>query len=450
MIFHSEPLVIMPEPGFHIILLQNTQPDFSATPVIISLVFIAIALIGSALVSASEVSFFSINPELKDELEKNNSKSARLAISLAEKPKELLATIVIANNFFNVTFILLAAYLSSILFPADLNADITRFILDVAIFTVIILIFGEVVPKYYATRYGKKVLLMMAIPLYYFSHLPPFSWVKLVLVKGSNLVGKFSKVDESDLTATELSHALELTMEEGGTLQDEQILKGIVSFGKKTVRQIMRQPGEIAAVSARYDFGNVLACIRECGFSRIPVYQKSIEKIDGVIFVKDLLPHIDKGVDFKWQKLIRPVYYIPETKKIDDLLRSFQNRKVHLAIALNAQHKTAGLVTLEDVLEEIVGDISDEFDEDEITYSRLDDDTFVFEATMPLQDFFKVVKRSDNEFDHIKTKAQTLGDFVMFHHNETNPSGQVSIPGLIFTIESFEDKKPKRIKAKRI
>ncbi|MBI3136158.1 MAG: gliding motility-associated protein GldE [Bacteroidetes bacterium] len=399
------------------------------------------------MASASEVSFFSLSPAEFSEIEKMENKPSRFARILLEKPKDLLAAILIANNFFNVSIVILGAYLSAIIFPAENTEPLLKFLIDVVIITFVILLFGEVIPKYYATRYGTRVLLFMAAPIYYFSNTPPFSWLIQGLVRGTAVINKRGKSGKVDVSSTELSHALELTMEEETDTQDQQILHGIVRFGKKDVKQIMKSRTEVSAAPVSLSFDQLYQLIVQCGFSRIPVYRDSFDTIEGILFVKDLLPHLDQQNGFQWQKLIREPYFVPENKKIDDLLKSFQERKVHMAVVVDEYGGTSGIVTLEDVLEEIVGDISDEFDDEDLTYSKLDNSNYVFEGKTLLVDIYKVLDIDGKEFESEKAESDSLGGFIteqagrLLKKDEKLRFGRYE-----FTVESADNRRVKRIK----
>lgn len=421
------------------------------TPVIVISVMIFLLLCGSAMASASEVSFFSLSPAELAEIDQMRSKSSGYALKLLEKPKDLLATILIANNFFNVSIVILGAYLSAIVFPMTSTEPLLKFLIDVVIITFVILLFGEVMPKYYATRHGKKVLLFMAVPIYYFGSLPPFSWMVRGLVKGTALIGRMSKGNKVEVSSSELSHALELTIEEEHDSQDQRILHGIVRFGKKDVKQIMKSRTDVSAAPVSMPFSELYQLIVLCGFSRIPVYRDSFDTIEGILFVKDLLPHLDETANFQWQKLIREPYFVPENKKIDDLLKSFQERKVHMAVVVDEYGGTSGIVTLEDVLEEIVGDISDEFDDEDLTYSRLDSNNFIFEGKTLLVDVYKVLDTDGKIFEEAKGESDSLGGFITEQAGRLLEKGEkLRFNDYEFTVESADKRRVKRIKLTKL
>jgi len=374
-----------------------------ATTILLMLIFT------SAMVSGSEVAYFSLGPVDLEELEKNQSKSAKITLDLIDQPKHLLATILIANNFINISIVILSTYLSDLLF----DDNPYKLFIDVFVITFIILLFGEVIPKVYATKNGLKLSQIMAKPLKLVGSTFPINLLKKALVYGTSFLKNVGNNKTIDISSDDLEHAIYLTKETDKNNEDHKILEGIVKFGSKDVKQIMKPRTEVIAfdINAKYD--DLYKGIVKSGYSRIPIYKYSFDTIEGVLFVKDLIPYIDEKVNFKWQKLIRPPYFIPETKKLDDLLKSFQERKMHLAFIVDEYGGTSGIVTLEDVLEEIIGDISDEFDQDDLSYSKLDENTFVFEGKTPLVDFYRALDIDGKIFEESKGESDTLAGFVI-------------------------------------
>lgn len=399
------------------------------------------------MASASEVSFFSLSPNELSEIEKLNGAGAKTAVRLLEQPKKLLALILVLNNLFNVSIIILGAYLSSLLFPISTTTEFVKFLIDVFVITFILLLFGEVIPKIYATKHGKQVLLFMALPIYYFGKIPPFNWIVFGLVKGGAIINNLGKKSGVNVSSAELSHALELTIEEETDVHDQKILEGIVKFGKKDVKQIMMSRVDVHAVDIAMNYHDLYQKIVGSGFSRIPVYRESFDTIEGILFVKDLLPYLEEQNDFKWQALVREPYFVPENKKIDDLLKSFQERKVHMAVVVDEYGGTSGIVTLEDVLEEIVGDISDEYDDEDLTYSKLDDFNYVFEGKTLLVDMYKVLEIDGREFEEVKSEADSIGGFVTEQAGRLlKRNDELNFSNYLFKIESADNRKVKRIK----
>ena len=429
------------------ISLLSVNTETSTFTILVVGAIILLLLVGSALASASEVSFFSLSPNELTEIEKLNGAGAKTAIRLLEQPKKLLALILVLNNFFNVSIVILGAYLSSLAFPLSTTTEFVKFLIDVFVITFILLLFGEVIPKIYATKHGKRVLLLMALPIYYFGKIPPFNWIVIGLVKGTAVINNLGKKKGVNVSSAELSHALELTIEEETDVHDQKILEGIVKFGKKDVKQIMMSRVDVHAVDIEMNYHQLYQKIVNCGFSRIPVYRESFDTIEGILFVKDLLPYLEEKDDFKWQDLVREPYFVPENKKIDDLLKSFQERKVHMAVVVDEYGGTSGIVTLEDVLEEIVGDISDEYDDEDLTYSKLDDFNYVFEGKTLLVDLYKVLEIDGREFEEVKSEADSIGGFVTEQAGKIlKRNDELKFSSYLFKIESADARKVKRIK----
>ncbi len=379
--------------------------------IIVSCIVLILLLFGSALISGSEVAFFSLKPFDIEEIEKDNGKRAKTTMTLLEKPKRLLATILIANNFINVSIIILSAYLSAKLFPTGSIDEDWKLFIDIGAITFVILMFGEVIPKVYATKNGRSMVLLMGIPLYRIGKSFPINLLVKGLVKGTSALSNLGKKKSISVSSDDLEQAIELTKEFEGKEDEHKILEGIVKFGKTDVKQIMKSRVDVVAFDVNESYANIHDLILEHTYSRIPVFEESFDNIKGILYIKDLIPFIDHEPD-NWLNLLREPYYVPENKKIDDLLKSFQERKMHMAIVVDEYGGTSGIITLEDVLEEIVGDISEEFDVEDLNYSKLDDKTFLFEAKMPLMDFYKVVGIDGTEFEESKGEADTLGGFV--------------------------------------
>ncbi len=395
------------------------------------------------MVSGSEVAFFSLNPVDVEELEKNQTKSAKTALELIDKPKDLLATILIANNFINISIVILSTYLSDIIF----NQNPYKIFIDVVAITFIILLFGEVIPKVYATKNGLKLSQLMASPLKFIGNAFPFNLLRKALVSGTSFLNNLTNKKAVDVSSDDLEHAINLTKEKSLDNEDHKILEGIVKFGSKDVKQIMKPRTEVVAFDIDTKYKELYQGIVKSGYSRIPIYKASFDKIEGVLFVKDLIPYIDESDDFKWQKLIREPYFIPETKKLDDLLKSFQEKKMHMAFVVDEFGGTSGIVTLEDVLEEIVGDISDEFDQDDISYSKLNENTYVFEGKTPLVDFYRVLDIDGKIFEEAKGESDTLAGFIIEQAGKILLKGeQIDFENYTFIVESADKRKINRVK----
>ena len=395
----------------HSILLS--QSTHSTSAIIFSSITILILLTCSSLIAASEVAFFSLEPADKEKLKLETNKNAKNALALINKPQDLLATILITSNFVNVAIVIITSSLLNMIFPANEEESLMRFIIDVFLITAIILLIGEVIPKVYATKQGVKIVKMMAPPLGFISNMPPVSWLRIFLVNGTKIIHRYAAKKEVKVSSDELEQILALTKEETTSEEDHKILEGIVKFGSTDVKQIMRPRTEISAIANTLNFKEVMEHIQEMGYSRVPVFEGTLDKVEGILHIKDLLSYIDEEETFNWQHFIRKPFYVPENKKLDDLLNDFQSKKMHMAIVVDEYGGTSGLATLEDILEEIVGDITDEFDEQEISYSKINDNEYIFEGKTALVDFYKVTKLDGKEFENNKGEADTLGGFIV-------------------------------------
>ena len=374
----------------------------------ISLVIALLLLFVSAFVSCSETAFFSLSPSDKEEIEKQERRSDKQVLELLRQPQRLLATILITNNFVNIVITLLIAYFTSQAFNFG-NSELLEFVVETIVITFILLLFGEITPKIYATvqplrmsRFAAGGLLVLSKLFYPFSAL---------LVKSTSMVEHRVEHQHSNLSMDELSQAVELTSL--ATEEEKDILEGITKFGNRQASDIMRPRLDIVDIDIKSDFKQLMQVIISSGYSRIPVYADTNDSIKGIIYSKDLLPHLDKPRNFRWQTLIRPAYFVPESKKLDDLLQEFQEHKVHLAIVVDEYGGTAGLVTLEDILEEIVGEISDEYDDEELQYTRLNANTYLFEGKILLNDFYKVLDIEEDAFGKAAEEVETLAGLLL-------------------------------------
>jgi len=416
---------------------------------------LVLLLICSALISGTEVAFFSLSQaDLNQHIEETKGES--LVINLLQRPRKLLATILITNNFINILIVLLFANLGGILF-AELNYTLNlyffevsvRFLIEVVLVTFLILLFGEVLPKVYATRNSIKFAKLMSKPTKVLNVL--LSPLSLPLIRLTKIVEKRLGDRNHDFSVEKLSQALELTSDNGTTKDEQKILKGIVTFGNTETVQIMKPRIDIFAVSDEEPYEEVLAKILKNGYSRNPVYKNSIDNITGVLYAKDLLAHLNK-TKFKWQDLQRDPFFVPENKKLDDLLSEFQEKKNHLAIVVDEYGGTSGIVTLEDVIEEIVGDINDEFDDDDLSYSKLDQNNYVFEGKTTIKDFCKVMHVNDESlFEEEKGESETLAGFILEVSGRFPKKGEkISFLNFIFTIEVLDRKRIKQVKVTRL
>lgn len=431
----------------------STEPFFGAiqhsglsiTAIIFLCVLFALIIL-SALISGSEAAFFSLDPSDKEELKNNESKKAVSVSKMISKPKDLLATILITNNFVNVGIVILSSALLKLVLPQDIS-DVVQFLIEIVAITLVLLLFGEVIPKIYATKNSLRFSLLMGNSIAKLNKIPPISWMRLGLVKGSEYIQGKVKKGKIDISSDDLEQALMLTKELDDGSEEHKILEGIVKFGNTEVRQIMKPRLDVHAVDINLTFKELIETILENGHSRIPVYEETFDHIKGILFIKDLLPFLGKeNSSSDWKHLIRPAFFVPEGKKIDDLLKEFQEKKVHMAMVVDEYGGTNGIVTLEDILEEIVGDITDEFDDDEIIYTKIDDKTYLFEGKTALIDFLKVMNLQDaEEFD--SKLSETLGGFMTEKAGKILMNNEfVEVGDLKMIVEASDKKRIKMIK----
>ena len=419
------------------------------SPFIASIAVLLILLLFSALISGAEVAFFSLTlADLEVESTSKASRKIKTVSLLLEKPKKLLATILVANNFLNIAIVLLFDSLGQVWF-AGLNQVYfgvnIRFVLEVGVVTFLILLFGEILPKIYASRNSLSFATFMALPLKVLDVIftPLSSPMQDITV---SIQEKFGK-QKSNISVGQLSQALELTDQKETTTEEQKILQGIVTFGTTDTKQVMKNRMDIFALNQDLPYHEILPLIIENGYSRIPVYKDNVDTISGILYVKDLIPHIDaKTLD--WNSLIRAPYFVPENKKLDDLLNEFKKMKMHLAIVVDEYGGTSGLISLEDIIEEIVGEISDEFDDEDLIFSKLDENNYVFEGKTPLKDFYKVIGLEDfTVFEDQKGEAETLAGFLLEISKGFPKKNEVlTYHNYAFTIEAFENKRIKQIK----
>ncbi len=415
--------------------------------IIFLLVLIAL-LICSALISGSEAAFFSLSPSDKAELKNREQKNATFVLGLLDRPKSLLATILITNNFVNVGIIILSSALLKSFFPPSDAYELAYFLIEVVLITLVLLLLGEVIPKIYASKNALRFSLMMGMPLHYLNKMPPLSWIRLGLVKGTTIIQRSARRGKVNISSDELEQALALTKESSTSEEDHRILEGIVKFGNTEVRQIMKPRVDVYAIEHSSSFDEVMSIILDSGHSRIPVYEDNFDKIQGVLFIKDLLPVINKTDKSDWKEFIRKPFFVPENKKIDDLLKEFQEKKVHIALVVDEYGGTSGIVTLEDVLEEIVGDITDEFDEDEVVYTKINENTYLFEGKTTIIDFCKVLDIDEKEMEFDSRMTETLGGFIVEQAGRILKNNEfIHVGKLKLVVESSDKKRIKMVKA---
>ena len=412
---------------------------------LIVLVVIGLLLVVSAAMSASEVALFSLSPtQLRDVQERGGSSGQRV-MDLLAKPRRLLATILIANNFVNVGVVILSTVAVSDLLDLSRMPTYMVFIIQVLAITFIILLIGEVLPKVYATSNPVRVAQTMSGPLLTLRWI--FKPISETLVRSTTFIEKrYRKRSTPNISIDSLGHALDLTNDSSTTAEEQRILRGIVKFGNFEVRQVMRPRTEMIAFDKEISFKELLAAIVDSGFSRVPIFEETPDRMVGVLYIKDVLPHLDKDI-FDWHTLLRAPYFVPESKKLDDLLKEFQSEKVHLAVVVDEYGGTSGIITLEDVIEEIVGDITDEYDDENLFYSKLDDHTWVFEGKTALTDVYRVMSIDGELFEENKGDSGTLGGFVLELTGRIPKKGErVELRNFTFVVEGSDNKRVRRVK----
>lgn len=393
-------------------MLNIFAGSFNIEMIIVIIIIISLLLL-SGFVSASEIAFLSLTQMQLDNIKRSDNQKNSIVLLLLEKPKRLLATILIANIIINVAIVIFSSLLifNYLGFPAY---SISGILIEIVVLSTLILLFGEIIPKIYATNHNIRLASLMSRPLLFTQQLLyPLS---SLLVNSTTIIDKRIAHRIHNLTMDELSEALDLTESQGDSPDEERkILKGIIKFGDIAVREIMKPRIDVTAVNDTASFADLLSIINESGYSRIPIYNDNLDNVTGILYIKDLIPHIHQPMDYNWQPLQRPAFFVPENKRINDLLQEFQSKKIHLAIVVDEYGGTSGIVTLEDILEEIVGEINDEFDNevDEIHHSKIDDNTYVFEGKTLLNDFCKVIGVDDRIFQEIKGESDTLAGLVL-------------------------------------
>lgn len=414
------------------------------TGVIIATILAAVLLLMSAFASGSEIAFFSLSPSDVAELEDGKFDADKKIQNLRDDSERTLATILIANNFVNVTIIMLLNYVIAGVISFGERALLLQFLFTTVILTFLLLLFGEIMPKVYARQDPLKFCRRCVGGIMFARKL--FWSIENILLKSGMMAEKIIQKENHVLSVDDLEQALELT--DKNDIKDEQnMLKGIIRFGDETAKEVMTSRQNIVDLDIRSNYADVLKCIEDNNYSRIPVYQDNTDNIRGILYIKDLLPHLTKSSNFRWQSLIRPPYFVPETKKIDDLLREFQENKVHIAIVVDEFGGTSGIVTLEDILEEIVGEINDEYDEEEKFYSKLNYNTFIFEGKTLLTDLCRILNVDDEEFEEVEGDADTLagllleikGDFPSMHE-------KIDYKNYTFEVMNVEERRISKIK----
>lgn len=430
-----------PYPSYHLLAQINTP---SVSYLIINGLLFTLLLLGSALVSGSEVAFFSLSNEDLNQLDEENSDRGKKVVRLVQSPKKLLSTILILNNLINIGIVTLTTFVSWSIFGMNATGILVIMIQTIGV-TFAIVFFGEIVPKVYANNAKISFSLIMAPSISFFSTmLKPIS---IFLMSFSNLIEKRIEKKGYSLSVNELNQALDITTEDTPN-EEREILRGIVNFGTLTVKQVMQSRMDITAIDIEMDFHELMDKINKSGYSRIPVFEETIDNIQGILYIKDLLPFIERDEDFKWNELIRKSFFVPENKKVDTLLKDFQQKRVHMAIVVDEYGGTSGLVTLEDLIEEIIGEINDEFDDhDDIFFQEIDPSTFIFEGKVSLNDFCKKLELDPQLFEDVKGESESLGGLLLELNTKLPKNGtKITFGDFVFTILAVDARKIKKVK----
>jgi len=425
------------------ILGVSEAPSFSL--LIVLAILMLVLIIFSALISGSEVAYFSLDAKKRDALSSEKSSKGGRVISLLNSPKKLLATILIANNFINVSIVMVSYYFIKGIFAESGLSELAMFLINGVGATFVILLFGEVIPKVYATKHSVSFSKFMSSPISFLSVIfGPFS---NLLVSSTSIIDKRFKKKGDSISVDDLEYAYDLTKESVETTEEKKILEGIVKFGHTDAKQIMKPRLDVVALEKDMSSKELRETIMEGRYSRLPVFSETLDRIEGVLYVKDLLVYLDSEEEIDWVKLIREPKFIPENKKLDDLLKEFQTEKTHIAVVVDEYGGTSGIVTLEDVLEEIVGDITDEFDDDNLVYSKLDENNYVFEGKTPLMDMYRVLEIEGDEFEEQKGESDTIAGFCIEQAGKILLKNEkIIFENYSFTIEAADKRRIKQVK----
>ncbi len=434
----------MEPPPYQLFYLSILQP-FNLS-LAISLLVMLILVFASALLSGTEVAIFSLTHSEKSQLidEKENKKSQRVLI-LLEKPKKLLATILIANNLINVSIVMVSTFVMDHLFLVNEMSEMSAFVIQVVLVTFIILLFGEVIPKVYANNYSIIFSRFMSLPISVLKKI--FNPLSDLLISSTSIIDKKIEKKSEQFNAEELEHALDLTKDSVKNEDEKKILEGIVKFGQTDVKQIMTPRTDVISFENDINYKNLIQQLKSVNYSRIPVFEESFDNIKGVLYVKDLLGKIEEEADYKWVNLLREAKFVPENKKLDDLLKEFQEERKHIAIVVDEYGGSSGIVTLEDVLEEIVGEITDEFDEQDITFKKIDEYNYMFDGKSALIDVYKILEIDGDNFESVKGEADTIAGFCIEQAGKIMLKNEkVNFDKYTFTVEAADKRRIKKVK----
>ena len=409
---------------------------------ILAIFIVLILLVGSALISGSEVAYFSLSPTDKRNLEHRGSRNSRAVLELIRKPERLLGTILITNNFINVGIVILSSFVMNRLIDFGTSKTL-QFLVQVMVVTFILLLFGEILPKLYANLYASRFAQFMAYPLKFFEKL--FYPISSTLIFSTSMMNRRLARKKQNISMDDLSEALELTSED--ISEEKNILEGIIKFGNIDVKKIMKARIDVVSADIKTNLDELISIAIDSGYSRIPIFDKTFDNVKGILYIKDLLPHIQKSKTFKWQSLVRPPYSVPENKKIDDLLNEFQTKKIHMAIVVDEYGGTSGIITLEDIIEEIVGEITDESDEDEVFFHKISGNEYMFDGKIQLNDLYKVLETEDDIFESVRGDADTLAGLILELKGDFPDRGEkTSFRNFEFIIEAVDKRRIKQIR----
>ena len=425
------------------VIIEISNPNLGVFAlVILILVFL------SALLSGSEVAIFGLSNSQKLNLSnETDNKNSKRILKLLESPKKLLATILIGNNLVNVAIVLVSSTIMSEVFPAEAQNVLTSFLIQVVSVTFIILLFGEVIPKVYANSYNVRFSKIMALPISILKII--FNPLSNLLISSTSIIDK--KIDKKIelLNSEELKHALDLTKDSVENNEEKKILEGISKFGNTDVKQIMTPRTDVLAFRTDLDYKSLINELKTVKFSRIPVYDETFDQIKGILYVKDLLPKMNESSEYEWKQLLRDAKFVPENKKLDDLLKEFQEEKTHIAIVVDEYGGSSGIVSLEDVLEEIVGDITDEFDERDVTFLKINEQNYIFDGKTPLIDFYKILNIDGKDFEKSKGESDTLAGFCIEQAGKILLKNErISYQNYNFTVEASDKRRIKKLKVR--
>ncbi len=444
-----EEIALDPDPHLLSVLANGFYKGFPPEAVLTTVILLFM-LAASGLISGSETAFFSFQPTDLNKLKKHHGRRGQKVLALRNKPKELLATILISNNFINVGIVVISTYLTTLMFNLKSHPALT-FLVQIVIVTSFLLIFGEILPKIYANKKPVSFALPMvdaiAVLMWFFKPL------SMLLVKSTAVIDKKLATKKTAVSMSELSEAIDMTVDDSTPEEEKKILKGIATFGEKEASEVMRSRVDVTAIDKASSFPEVIHTVTESGYSRIPVYHESLDRVEGLLYIKDLLPYIDGDEkeyrDMDWTTLIRPAFFVPENKKINDLMQEFRDKKIHMAIVVDEYGGTSGIITLEDVLEEIVGEISDEFDveSESFHYKKLGDNTYLFDAKTLLNDVCKILEMDDGVFDEARGESDSLGGLILELEGKIPAKGEkIKFRRFTFEIMDADERKINKVK----